>query len=254
MISSARRFPVLEIDGLSAGYRRDAPAVREASLEVGEHEVVAVLGSNGAGKTTLLRAVCGLVPHGAGRVRFLGEEVGGLRPHVLASRGLVLAPQARELAPSVSVRDTLLLGAYPFRRDRGRVRRLLHDAYARFPILAERSRQRAGSLSGGERQQLMLARALMTRPRLLLLDEASAGLAPRLVRDLFTLIHALWEEGVTILLVEKAARAALEVADRAYVMELGVIVAEGPADEIAADPRLVRASLGPPPGERSGGR
>jgi branched-chain amino acid transport system ATP-binding protein len=241
---SDRRFPLLTVTGLTAGYRRDAPAVRDATIEVAEHEIVSVLGSNGAGKTTLLRAVSGLVPFAEGSIRFLGEEILGAKPHELVGRGLVQVPSARELAGSVSVRDTLLVGAHPYRRDRARVRRMLGDVLERFPALASRASNPAGSLSGGERQQLLLARGLMSRPRLLLLDEASAGLAPRLVHELFAAIRGLWQEGVTVLMVEKAARAALAVSDRGYVMELGRVVREGPAEALARDRRLVAAYLG----------
>ena len=237
-------FPILTVRGLDAGYRRGAPVVRDASLDVGEHEIVSVLGSNGAGKTTLLRAVSGLLPHLSGSVRFLGEEIVGLPPHEIVRRGLVHVPSGRELAPSLSVRDTLLLGAHTYRRDRRRVRRMLEDLFERVPALRDRARRPAGSLSGGQRQVLLIARGLMSRPRLLVLDEASAGLAPRTVRGLFDLVRSLLEAGVTFLLVEKAARAALEVSDRAYVMELGGIVASGTAERIAADPRLVAAYLG----------
>jgi branched-chain amino acid transport system ATP-binding protein len=239
-----RRFPMLVAEGLTAAYRRDAPVVRDVSVEVAEHEVVCILGSNGAGKTTLLRAISGLVPHVEGAIRFLGEDVNGVPPHELVARGLVHMPSGREIAPSVSVRDTLLVGAHAFRRDRARVRRMLADVLERFPVLAERAGRPAGSLSGGERQVLLLGRALMGRPRLLMLDEASAGLAPRLARELFGLVRSLWEDGVTVLMVEKAARAALAVSHRAYVMELGRVVAAGPAKVISRDERLEIAYLG----------
>jgi branched-chain amino acid transport system ATP-binding protein len=242
-----RRFPLLTVTGLNAGYRRDAPAVRDVSIEVAEHEVVCVLGSNGAGKTTLLRAVAGLVPFVAGSVRFLGEEVAGLPPHRLVARGLVHVPTGRELAGSLSVRDTLLVGAHTYRRDRRRVARALEDVLGRFPALAERSSLPTGALSGGERQQLLLARGLMSRPRLLLLDEGSAGLAPRLVGELFEAVRGLRDDGMTILMVEKAARASLAVSDRAYVMELGRVAAEGDAHAMATDRRLVAAYLGRAP-------
>ncbi len=246
-----KRFPLLTVSGLTAGYRRDAPAVRDASIDVAEHEVVCVLGSNGAGKTTLLRAISGLIPFATGSVRFEGEEILGLAPHRLVARGLVHVPSDREIAGSVSVRDSLLVGAHVYRRDRPRVRRMLDDILGRFPALADRAANPAGSLSGGERRQLLLARGLMSRPRLLLLDEASAGLAPKLVHELFASVRGLWEEGVTILLVEKAARAALAVSDRAYVMELGRVVAQGPATELGDDRRLSAAYLGRAPRTRS---
>jgi len=245
-----KRFPLLTVSGLTAGYRRDAPAVRDASIQVAEHEVVSVLGSNGAGKTTLLRAISGLVPFATGSVRFQGEEILGLPPHRLVARGLVHVASDREIAGSVSVRDSLLLGAHVYRRDRPRVRRMLDDVLDWFPALGERASNAAGSLSGGERRQLLLARGLMSRPRLLLLDEASAGLAPKLVHELFEAVRGLWEEGVTILLVEKAARAALAVSDRGYVMELGEVVAEGTASDLARDRRLSEAYLGRAPRTR----
>ena len=207
-------------------------AVRNVSLSVEEGQIVTVIGPNGAGKTTLLMAAIGLLAS-RGRIRFQGSEIGRM----------CLVPEKRELFSDMTVADNLLLGSYSL-RDRSGVRQALDEVYDRFPRLRERQRQTAGTLSGGERQMLALGRALMAKPKLLMLDEPSLGLAPLIVREIFRTIASLRDLGVSILLVEQNARAALETADYGYVLETGEIVQSGPAKDLIHDPRLITAYLG----------
>ena len=218
-------------------------AVRDVSLEVAPGEVVALIGANGAGKTTTLRTIAGLLRPAGGSIRFAGAAVAGVRPHRLVRQGLVLVPEGRGILTRLTVLDNLLLGATA-RRDRSEVAADLERAYARFPRLAERRAQSAGTLSGGEQQMLAIARALMARPRLLMLDEPSLGLAPLVVREIFAAIRDLKASGVTILLVEQNARAALEIAERAYVLETGRVALSGPAAELLTSEQVIRAYLG----------
>jgi branched-chain amino acid transport system ATP-binding protein len=233
----------LEIDALSVAYGK-VEALHRASLRVAEGAIVTVIGPNGAGKTTLLGAVMGLLPS-KGVLRYHGAHLEGASTEQRVARGMCLVPERRELFGELSVHDNLLLGAFHRRGDGGRA--LAEDmtqVYARFPRLKERAGQLAGTLSGGERQMLALGRALMGKPRLLLLDEPSLGLAPRVVRETFHIIADLKRTGVSMLLVEQNARAALQVADYAYVLEVGDIVLEGPAAELAGHPRVVETYLG----------
>ena len=232
--------PILEIAALTVAYGK-VEAVRGVSLVVQPGSIVTVIGANGAGKTTLLNAVMGILP-AQGRVTFDGQV---LDDHAIEERvglGLALVPERRELFGSMSVEDNLLLGG--FRTSAAERSRSMAEVFARFPRLQERRRQMAGTLSGGERQMLAMGRALMGRPRLLMLDEPSLGLAPLIVRDIFEIIMGLKKTGVAILLVEQNARAALQAADHAYVMELGEMTAEGPAASLAADPRIIESYLG----------
>jgi branched-chain amino acid transport system ATP-binding protein len=232
--------PILEIAALTVAYGK-VEAVRGVSLVVNPGSIVTVIGANGAGKTTLLNAVMGILP-AQGRVTFDGQV---LDDHAIEERvalGLALVPERRELFGSMSVEDNLLLGG--FRTSAAERSRSMTEVFARFPRLQERRRQLAGTLSGGERQMLAMGRALMGRPRLLMLDEPSLGLAPLIVRDIFEIIMGLKKTGVAILLVEQNARAALQAADHAYVMELGEMTAEGPAASLAADPRIIESYLG----------
>ena len=232
---------VLEVERLSVAYGK-VLAVRDVSLAVAPGTIVTVIGPNGAGKTTLLGAVAGLLPaHGV--VRCFGEEATLMSVEERVGRGLVLVPEKRELFASMSVADNLRLGAFARRRERDAMAPLA-EVYRRFPRLAERRDQLAGTLSGGERQMLALGRALMAAPRLLLLDEPSLGLAPRIVRDIFAIIAALRSTGVAILLVEQNARAALHIADYGYVLETGELAFEGPSAELASNPRVAAAYLG----------
>jgi branched-chain amino acid transport system ATP-binding protein len=234
---------LLEVDGLRVFYRK-VEGLHRASLRLEEGSVVTVIGPNGAGKTTLLGAIMGLLPS-SGAVRYAGADLAGVPTEARVARGLCLVPERRELFSELSVEDNLCLGA--FQRVRHGERDAMRDLaaiYARFPRLQERRAQLAGTLSGGERQMLALGRALMAKPRLLMLDEPSLGLAPRVVRDIYHIIADLKKSGVSILLVEQNARAALQVADRGYVLETGQITLEGSAAELAANPRVIESYLG----------
>jgi len=235
--------PLLEVADLSVFYGK-VEAVHHASLAVEEGRIVTVIGPNGAGKTTLLGAIMGLLPS-RGSVRYLGEPIERLTAEQRVARGLLLVPERRELFAGMSVADNLALGAFPHRRSGAAgVKPLLADVYRRFPRLAERRDQLAGTLSGGERQMLALGRALMGRPRLLMLDEPSLGLAPLIVREIFAIVSELRAAGVSILLVEQNARAALNVADYGYVLETGELAMHGPSAELASDPRVAATYLG----------
>ena len=232
--------PILALEGVSVAYGK-VEAVRGVSLSMQPGSIVTVIGANGAGKTTLLNALMGILPAG-GTVRFNGTALDGDAIEERVAMGMALVPERRELFGSMTVEDNLLLGG--FRTTAAERSQSLVQVFARFPRLQERRLQLAGTLSGGERQMLAMGRALMGRPRLLMLDEPSLGLAPLIVRDIFEIIVGLRKTGVSILLVEQNARAALQVADHAYVMELGEITARGPAAELAADPRIVESYLG----------
>jgi branched-chain amino acid transport system ATP-binding protein len=238
------RPPLLEVRGLAVRHG-EVSAVRGVDLRVASGEIATVIGPNGAGKTTLLSAIAGLLPCAAGRVVLDGRDVTGAAVEENVGRGLALVPETRELFAGMTVEDNLVLGAFSLpragRRERGA---LLDEAFRVFPRLRERRRQLAGTLSGGERQMLALGRALMSRPRILLLDEPSLGLAPIVVREIFQVIVELRRRGAAILLVEQNARAALQVADHGYVLETGEVVLAGPAAALAADPRVVETYLG----------
>ena len=216
-------------------------AVRGASLEVGENEIVTIIGANGAGKTTLLNSIMGILPL-RGRVDFAGQDLGRREIEDRVALGVSLVPEHRELFATMNVEDNLLLGA--FRAERAAVATSFERVYVLFPRLKERRRQLAGTLSGGEQQMLAMGRALMGAPKLLMLDEPSLGLAPIIVADIFRTIGELRSSGVSVLLVEQNAQAALKVADRAYVMELGEFVLEGKASEMATNERVAASYLG----------
>jgi branched-chain amino acid transport system ATP-binding protein len=237
-------FELLRVADLHASYDGLIEVVRGVSIEVREHDIVTILGSNGAGKTTLVSAIVGLVPHVRGSIRYQGEELTGLPSHAIVGRGVVEVPTGREVFPDQSVTENLLLGAHAYRTDRARVRRNLGDMLERFPILGGRRDQAAGTLSGGEQQILSIARGLMGRPRLMILDEPSMGLAPVLVTEVFDLLKQIWLEGTTLLLIEKLAHLAISFSHRLYVLELGSLVLEGTAAELAGDPRVEDAYLG----------
>lgn len=234
-------MPLLSIQNVSVSYGK-VEAVRNVSLSVEEGRIVTVIGPNGAGKSTLMLATMGLLRL-QGSVTFQGEDLSHLSVEDRVERGLCLVPEKRELFHQMSVRDNLLLGSYS-RSDRDAVAADLDAVYLRFPRLKERHRQAAGTLSGGERQMLALGRALMSRPKLLILDEPSLGLAPLIVREIFDTIASLREIGVSVLLVEQNARAALETADYGYVLETGEIVQSGTSGDLIHDPRLIAAYLG----------
>jgi branched-chain amino acid transport system ATP-binding protein len=234
---------VLEVSGLKVLYGK-VEAVHRADLKVEEGSIVTVIGPNGAGKSTLLGAIMGLLPS-SGKVRYAGADVAGTRTEARVARGLCLVPERRELFGDMTVEDNLRLGAFQrFRRGDTGIGADLAAIYSRFPRLHERRAQHAATLSGGERQMLALGRALMAKPRLLLLDEPSLGLAPKIVRDVFHIIADLKKTGVSILLVEQNARAALQVADYGYVLETGEVVTEGSSADLAASPRVIETYLG----------
>ncbi len=235
-------MPLLSIRDLHVAYGK-VEAVRGVSLALEQGQIVTVIGPNGAGKTTLLAAAMGLLPS-RGEMSFDGQDLHKLDVEARVEQGFCLVPERRELFADLSVEDNLLLGAYARRRERSAVRQSLDQVYARFPRLQERRRQTANTLSGGERQMLALGRALMAKPRLLLLDEPSLGLAPLIVREIFHIIASLRELGVSILLVEQNARAALETADFGYVLETGEMVHSGPASTLMHDPKLIATYLG----------
>jgi branched-chain amino acid transport system ATP-binding protein len=233
---------LLDVANLQVAYGK-VEAVRGASLTMREGQIVAVIGSNGAGKTTLLGALMGLLPS-RGAVTYDGVDLRLLDVEQRVERGICLVPERRELFGEMSVADNLELGAYTHRGDRAGTSRYLETIYQRFPPLAQRRAQLAGTLSGGERQMLALGRALMARPRLLLLDEPSLGLAPLIVREIFRIVVTLRDLGVSILLVEQNARAALETADYGYVLETGEVVFHGEASALLHDPRIAATYLG----------
>jgi branched-chain amino acid transport system ATP-binding protein len=233
---------MLTLKSVQAGYGR-LPVLKGISFHVRAGEVVTLIGGNGAGKTTTLRAVSGLLPPRKGSVEFAGHDLTRLTPERIVSLGLALVPEGRRVFRTLSVTANLELGAY-HRRDKGKVRQDLEELRRRFPLLQERAQQAAGTLSGGEQQILAIGRALMARPRLLMLDEPSLGLAPLIVAQVYEILAELKAAGTTILLVEQNARAALKVADRGYVLETGRIILEGSARDLSDDPEVQRAYLG----------
>lgn len=227
-------------------YYGSVQALKGVSLHVNQGEIVAVIGANGAGKTTTLRMVSGLLPLRRGTISFEGRSIAGWTPEAIVRAGIGQVPEGRQVFAPLSVRDNLLLGAYHlgWRGKRVGLRARLEEVYQLFPVLAERAHQPAGTLSGGEQQMLAIGRALMGRPKLLLLDEPSLGLAPRAARAIFDAIPTFRDRGLTVLLVEQNARAALRVADRGYVMETGRVVLEGSAQELVDQREVQRAYLG----------
>jgi len=232
---------LLEVKSLEVGYG-GIRAVKGIDLEVDEGELVCLIGANGAGKSTTLRAICGLLRAREGKVRYAGADIAGTPVHELPRKGLVMVPEGRGIFAQLTVEENLAMGA--FTRNDGDIARDLERRYDTFPRLKERRAQTAGTLSGGEQQMLAIGRALMARPRLLLLDEPSMGLAPRLVEKIFEIVREIAREGVTILLVEQNARLALEVASRGYVMDSGNIALAGDSAKLLADPKVREAYLG----------
>jgi branched-chain amino acid transport system ATP-binding protein len=242
MSAPASTSALLSIRELSAGYGL-IPVLDAVSLEIFPSEFVALVGSNGAGKTTLLRAISALIPSTSGAIVFEGQALGGSTPDAVFRKGIVQVPEGRQLFPRMSVQDNLLMGAYR-RKDAAGIHADLDNIYSLFPRMAERRRQLAGSMSGGEQQMCAMARAMMARPVLLMVDEMSLGLAPIIVDQLMERLNDIRRQGVTILLVEQDIHLALSAADRAYVLETGRMVREGPAKELIEDPELRRAYLG----------
>jgi branched-chain amino acid transport system ATP-binding protein len=238
---SATQAPLLAVKDLTVRYGQ-VEALHGVSLEVHRGEIVALIGSNGAGKSTTLRAVSGMIPSASGSVTFAGQDITHLRSDQIVRRGLAHIPEGRQIFGDQSVFDNLLLGGLSL--DRRASRSLAEQEIRRFPVLFERRRQRAGTLSGGEQQMLAISRGLMSRPQMLLMDEPSMGLAPLLVRQVAQTILDLNAQGVTILLVEQLASMALAVADRAYVIQNGMVRLEGPSRSVAQNPEVVRLYLG----------
>lgn len=233
---------MLEVKALNVAYG-GIQAVRGVNLTVGENEMVALVGANGAGKTSTLKAIARMHDSAGGDIRFNGQSITRLPPHALIRAGIALVPEGRGVFPRLSVTENLAMGAF-IRDDHAAIKQDLEQVYTHFPRLKERATQLAGTLSGGEQQMLAIGRALMCRPKLLLLDEPSMGLAPLMVQKIFEVITAVARQGMTILLVEQNAKVALEISQRAYVMESGEITHSGPSAELLADPKVRAAYLG----------
>jgi len=232
---------MLEVRGLTTRYG-NIKALKGIDLEVAEGRIACILGANGAGKTTLMKTVSGLLRPADGRITFLGEDITGLAPEVIVRKGVALVPEGRAILSRMTVLENLEMGAY-HRKDDG-IRKDLDAVMERFPLLKARKEQRGGSLSGGEQQMLAIARALLSRPRLLLLDEPSLGLAPLVVADIFRILREINAGGTTVLLVEQNVKQALKVSHYAYVLETGKIVHSGPAAELRNDPKIMESYLG----------
>jgi branched-chain amino acid transport system ATP-binding protein len=234
---------MLNLESVSISYGA-IQAVRDVSIDVPRGEVVTIIGANGAGKSTLLKSIVGLEPVAGGRISFDGQDITKTPAHRRTGMGVALSPEGRGVFSDQSVRDNLLLGAYSKKSDSARTEQKIEQFFELFPRLKERQEQFAGTLSGGEQQMLAIARALMSEPKLLLLDEPSLGLAPLIIRDIFNTIRALRETGLTILLVEQMANQALGVADRAYVLETGSVTLQGKGSDLLKDPKVRAAYLG----------
>lgn len=232
---------MLKVNGISAFYGK-IQVLKNIGLEVVEGSIVTILGANGAGKTTTMKTISGLLKPQQGSIEFQGEEVKGLRPDQLLRKGIALVPEGRQILSGMTVLENLEMGAY-HRKD-NEIDRDIKNVMERFPILEERQKQLGGTLSGGQQQMLAIARAILSKPKLLLLDEPSMGLAPLIVADIFKIIKEINEAGTTVLLVEQNARQALRISDYGYVLETGKIVAEGSSRELLNDPRIMEAYLG----------
>src|SRR6202048_4936356 len=235
--------PLLAADGLELAYG-EVPACRDLSFHVAQGEIVALVGANGGGKSPTLRAIAGVLHPRAGSIRFRGQDITRLPSHARSALGISLVPEGRRVFPFLTVRENLELGAFKYRRETGKVAALLAAVFAMFPRLAERGRQNAGTLSGGEQQMLALGRAMMSEPRLICLDEPSLGLAPVLVQDIFHTVRAINAGGTSVLLVEQNAHYALETASRGYVLQTGTIIASGACSSLRNDDRVRQAYLG----------
>lgn len=236
-----RKRQLLKLTNIETYYGQ-IQALKGIHLEVEEGKIVTLLGANGAGKSTTMRTIAGLIKPKRGTVEFLGQNVTGMRPHQLLRKGISLVPEGRAILSTMTVLENLEMGAY-HRKDHD-VKRDIQNVMKRFPILEERQSQLAGTLSGGQQQMLAIARALLAKPKLLLLDEPSMGLAPLIVAEIFNIIKEIKEDGTTVPLVEQNAKQALKIADYGYVMETGKIIIEGPADDLLKDERIVEAYLG----------
>ena len=234
--------PLLVIRNMDVAYG-GIRAVRQLNLHVHPGERVALIGANGAGKSTTLRAICGLVPLAAGSIDYQGRSLAGQPVHAMVRQGLVMVPEGRGIFPQLTIEENLHMGAYS-RQDKINIAQELQQVYQRFPRLAERRLQTAGTLSGGEQQLLAMGRAILSKPKLLLLDEPTMGLAPIMVDKIFEVIEDIAQQGVTILLIEQNARLALEVSQRGYVLESGELTLQGPARDLLHDPKVRAAYLG----------
>jgi branched-chain amino acid transport system ATP-binding protein len=232
---------MLKVQGISTSYGK-INVLKNISLEVEEGSIVTILGANGAGKSTTMKTICGLLKPQEGKVEFFEEDVTGRRPDQLVRKGIALVPEGRQILSGMTVIENLEMGAY-HRKD-NEIKQDIEKVIERFPILKERHQQLGGTLSGGQQQMLAIARALLSRPKLLLLDEPSMGLAPLVVADIFKIIKEINEAGTTVLLVEQNARQALRVSDYGYVLETGKIIAEGKSNDLLTDPRIMEAYLG----------
>ncbi|MBN8202484.1 MULTISPECIES: ABC transporter ATP-binding protein [Bacillaceae] len=232
---------MLKVNGINAFYGK-IQVLKNISLEVEEGSIVTILGANGAGKTTTMKTISGLLKPQAGNIQFQGHNVTGLRPDQLLRKGIALVPEGRQILSGMTVLENLEMGAY-HRKD-NEIDQDIKDVMKRFPILEERQKQQGGTLSGGQQQMLAIARAILSKPKLLLLDEPSMGLAPLIVADIFKIIKEINEMGTTVLLVEQNARQALKISDYGYVLETGKMVAEGSSQKLLNDPRIMEAYLG----------
>ncbi len=233
---------MLKVEGLSVNYGV-IPALKSIDFTVNEGEVVALIGANGAGKTTTLHTVTGLVPKASGKVSFLGQDITNMPAHKMVSLGIAHVPEGRRVFPEMSVYQNLMLGAYT-RSDAKEKAETLEEVYEHFPRLKEREKQMAGTLSGGEQQMLAMGRALMSKPKMILMDEPSMGLSPIFVNEIFNIIEKVSKQGVTVLLVEQNAKKALTIADRAYVLETGSVTTSGKASDLLNDDSIRKAYLG----------
>lgn len=242
MTEAKTSTPMLEVLSMDVAYG-GIRAVRQLNLHVNRGELVSLIGANGAGKSTTLRAICGLVPLAAGSIRYQGNSLAGQPVHAMVRQGLVMVPEGRGIFPQLTIEENLYMGAYT-RHDKVGIVEDLDNVYARFPRLAERRKQTAGTLSGGEQQMLAMGRAILAQPQLLLLDEPTMGLAPIMVDKIFEVIQDISSQGVTILLIEQNARLALEVSQRGYVLESGELTLQGPAKDLLHDAKVRAAYLG----------
>ena len=242
MTEATSSTPLLDVRGIDVAYG-GIRAVRQLNLHVHPGELVALIGANGAGKSTTLRAICGLVPLAAGSIHYQGQSLAGQPVHSMVRQGLVMVPEGRGIFPQLTIEENLYMGAYT-RTDKDGVAQDLEGVFTRFPRLAERRKQTAGTLSGGEQQMLAMGRAILSQPKLLLLDEPTMGLAPIMVDKIFEVIADISQRGVTILLIEQNARLALEVSQRGYVLESGSLMLEGPSHDLLHDPKVRAAYLG----------
>ncbi len=252
MSETVSEQPILEMKNVHSGYG-SIKALKGISLKVMPGEIVAMIGANGAGKSTTLMTICGIVAAEQGEVWYDGKKINKVSPEKLPTMGLCQVPEGRRIFPRLSVEENLILGAF-HRNDKDGISKDIQHAYDLFPILGERQKQEGGTLSGGEQQMLAIGRALMARPKLLVLDEPSMGLAPKIVDMIFTTIETLRDQGTTILLVEQNARAALKISDRGYVLETGKMVLQGSAEELLVDDDVKRAYLGHDYGDFYDGR